>query len=254
LSPNLRQRPNRCRGPSSRPVVIPVYNETKRLGKSVPKLLEYFADQPYTYEFVIVDDGSTDGTADLARQLFSGVPNVRIIESRPNRGKGHGVKVGMLAARGDIALFSDADLSTPLSEIDKFWVWFDAGYKVVIGSRKMKGANIVRHQPLWRESLGKVFTWLTNRLATRDISDITCGFKCFTREAAHDLFKRSAIPDWSFDAEVLFIAQHRGYRVKEVPVSWHDTPGTKVRLWKDAVRSMIGLLRIRLNHIRGLYK
>ena len=235
-------------------VVIPVYNETRRLATSVPTILSYFEAQPYSYELVIVDDGSSDGTADLARKLFASVKNLRVIESRPNRGKGHAVKVGMLAARGKTRLFCDADLSTPLNELDHFWPFIDGGYDVVIGSRKMIGSHIVRHQPLWRESLGKVFTWLTNTIATKGISDITCGFKCFSAAASQDLFSRSVVSDWSFDAEVLFIAQRHGYRIKEVPVTWHDTPGTKVRLLKDATNSMQGLMRIRLNAMRGRYK
>jgi len=118
----------------------------------------------------------------------------------------------------------------------------------------MKGAHIDRHQPWWRENLGKVFTWLTNHIATKGISDITCGFKVFTADATECLFSRSVIDDWSFDAEVLFIAQRMGYKIKEVPVSWHDTPGTKVRLLKDATRSLAGLARIRLNAMQGKYK
>ncbi len=235
-------------------IVIPVYNEAKRLPNSVPKLISYFEAQDYSYEFVIVDDGSSDGTTQLARELLAPVKNLQVIESRPNRGKGHVVKVGMLAARGKVRLFCDADLSTPLSEMEHFWPWLESGYKIVIGSRKMLGATIVRHQPLWRESLGKVFTWLTNVIATNGISDITCGFKCFTADAAQELFSRSVIDDWSFDAEVLYIAQRHGYKIKEVPVSWHDTPGTKVRLLKDSSRSLAGLARIRMNDVRGRYK
>lgn len=235
-------------------VVIPLYNETQRLPKSAPRLIEYFANQPYSYEFVFVDDGSTDGTAQMARDLFKEVRNLKVIESRPNRGKGHAVKVGMLGAQGKIRLFCDADLSTPLGEVEKFWPFLQDGYKVVIGSRKMKGATIDRHQPWWRENLGKVFTWLTNHIATRGLSDITCGFKAFTDDASQRLFSRSVIDDWSFDAEVLFIAQMLGYRIKEVPVHWHDAPGTKVRLLKDATRSLQGLAKIRLNGIRGKYK
>lgn len=235
-------------------VVIPMYNETGRIRETVPSLLSYFATQPYKHEFVIVDDGSTDGTAALARKLFASAENVRVLEERPNRGKGSAVRVGMLAARGKYVLFCDADLATPPGEMDKFWRWLDGGYKVVIGSRKMAGANITQHQPKWRESLGKVFTWLTNTLATKGISDVTCGFKCFTREAAQELFSRAVLNDWSFDAEVLFIAQRRGYKIKEVPVTWHDKPGTKVRLIQDAARSIAGLGKIRLNGMRGRYK
>src|SRR5688572_30267022 len=195
-----------------------MYNETGRIRDTIPVMLAYFTRQDYSYEFVIVDDGSADGTPALARELFAETPRARVLEKKPNRGKGSAIKAGMLAARGEYVHFCDADLSTPPEELDKFWRWVDEGYDIVIGSRKMEGANITRHQPLWRESLGKVFTWLTNRLATRGISDVTCGFKLFTREAAHDLFARSRIPDWSFDAEVLFISQRRGYSIKEVPV------------------------------------
>jgi dolichyl-phosphate beta-glucosyltransferase len=235
-------------------IVIPMYNETGRIQDTIPVLLAYFERQSYSYEFVIVDDGSADGTPALARELFAEVPQARILEKKPNRGKGSAIKAGMLAARGDYVHFCDADLSTPPEELEKFWQWVDEGYDIVIGSRKMAGANITRHQPLWRESLGKVFTWLTNRLATRGISDVTCGFKLFTRKAAHDLFARSRIRDWSFDAEVLFIAQRRGYSIKEVPVTWHDTPGTKVRIVRDAVNALRGLAKIRLNSMRGRYK
>jgi dolichyl-phosphate beta-glucosyltransferase len=235
-------------------VVIPMYNEAHRLRRSLPRLAGYFREQPYTIELVVVDDGSSDNTLELAREVLGNSGDVNVIESKPNRGKGHAVKVGMLAARGEIVLFTDADLSTPPDEVEKFWQWFDQGYDVVIGSRKMKGANIERHQPLWRESLGKVFTWLTNRIATRDISDITCGFKAFKHDTAQELFSRSIIDDWSFDAEVLYIAQQQGKRIKEVPVRWHDERGTKVRILRDATRAMLGLVKIRLNGIKGVYR
>jgi dolichyl-phosphate beta-glucosyltransferase len=235
-------------------VVIPMYNEAHRLRRSLPRLAGYFRGQPYTVELVVVDDGSSDNTVGLAREVLGDSEDVHVIESKPNRGKGHAVKVGMLAARGEVVLFTDADLSTPPDEMEKFWEWFEQGYDVVIGSRKMKGANIERHQPLWRESMGKVFTWLTNRIATRGISDITCGFKAFKHDSAQELFSRSIIDDWSFDAEVLFIAQQHGKRIKEVPVRWHDERGTKVRILRDATRAMLGLLKIRLNGLKGVYR
>jgi dolichyl-phosphate beta-glucosyltransferase len=235
-------------------VVVPMYNETARLRGSLPKLVDYFRDQPYPFEIVVVDDGSSDGTPELARELLSDLPDVRVLEQKPNKGKGAAVRRGMLAARGEVVMFCDADLATPPSELEKFWPWLDKGYDVVIGSRKMPGANIVRHQPFWRESLGKVFTWLTDKIATRNISDVTCGFKCFRYTAAQQVFSRSIINDWSFDAEVLFIAQRKKFRIKEVPVTWHDEPGTKVRIVRDAVRAIMGLITIRLNYMRGRYK
>lgn len=235
-------------------VVVPVYNETRRLRDTLPQLLSYLHSLNHTYEIVIVDDGSSDGTPELAGQILRTESDARVLAQGRNRGKGHAVKVGMLAARGRYVLFTDADLSTPPAELDKFWRWLEGDYDVVIGSRKMAGANVERHQPRWRESLGKVFTWLTNRIATRDISDITCGFKCFSHDAAQTLFGLSVLDDWSFDAEILFLAQKLGYRIKQVPVTWHDEPGTKVRLWRDAAVSLMGLLKIRLNALRGKYK
>jgi dolichyl-phosphate beta-glucosyltransferase len=234
-------------------VVIPMYNESHRMGDSLPHLRDYFRGQPYSVEFVVVDDGSSDNTVELAWQIL-GHDAVRVLEEKPNRGKGHALKVGMLAADGEKVLFTDADLSTPPEEIEKFWTWFDKGYDVVIGSRKMRGAVLERHQPLWRESMGKVFTWLTNHIATRDISDITCGYKCFTHSAAQELFSRSIIDDWSFDAEVLYIAQQHSLRIKEVPVHWHDERGTKVRIVRDALRALAGLVKIRVNGMRGKYR
>ncbi len=231
-----------------------MYNETHRLERSLPRLLDYLHTLDYSYEIVVVDDGSTDGTADMASQLLEGEANCRVLPQPQNRGKGHAVKVGMLAARGSYVLFTDADLSTPPEELAKFWPAFDEGYDIVIGSRKMEGANVVRHQPLWRETLGKVFTFLSDVIATRGISDVTCGFKCFSNESAHAVFRLSRISDWSFDAEVLFISQHLGYRIKEVPVTWLDEPGTKVRLWKDALKALRGLFRIRVNWARGMYR
>ncbi len=235
-------------------VIIPMYNETGRIHKSLPQVVDYFSQQTYLYEIIVVDDGSTDGSADLARELLAPLKNLRVLEERPNRGKGHAVKVGMLASRGKVALFLDADLSIHPSELSKFWTWLDKGYDVVIASRKMRGARCLHHQPAWRENLGKGFTWLTNVMATRNISDVTTGFKCFTHEAAHELFARSVIDNWSFDAEVLYLAQQRHCRIKEVPVTWHDEPGTKVRLWKAITTSMAGLIAIRCNIMRGIYK
>jgi dolichyl-phosphate beta-glucosyltransferase len=230
-----------------------MYNEAARMSHSLPHLLAYLAEQPYTYEVIAVDDGSRDDTVAEATRLLANVPYHRVVPSRPNRGKGHALQVGMPLARGRYVLFTDADLSTPPDELEKFWPWLTTGWDVVIGSRKMAGSVLVRRQPWLRERLGKVFTWLSDLLATRDISDVTCGFKAFTQEAAHDLFRRSVVDDFSFDAEILFLAQRRGYRIMEVPVTWHDERGTKVNMARDAVRALRGLLRIRVNAVRGVY-
>ncbi len=234
-------------------VVIPMYNEELRISSSLHRLTEYLRGQHYSYEVLLVDDGSSDRSIEVAKQELGEVPSLRVLASDRNYGKGHAVRVGMLSAKGDYILFTDADLSTPIEELDKFWPWLEQDYDAVIGSRKMKGAEIVRHQPWLRENMGKVFTWLTNRLITRNLTDLTCGFKSFSRAAAQDIFSRQTLNDWSFDAEVLFIAQRRGLRIKEVPVRWHDERGTKVRLLRDVARSLQGLYKIRANNLRGLY-
>ena len=234
-------------------VVIPMYNEAGRFPKVAAQLVAYLQAQSYRYEVVLVSDGSADATVAVAQAALGSLPVVRAIEYQLNQGKGYALRQGMTAARGDYVLFTDADLSTPPQELDHFWRWLDGGYDVVIGSRKMKGAQLDRRQPWLRETMGKVFTALSDVLATRNISDVTCGFKCFSRRAAHDLFGRGRINDWSYDAEILFLAQWRGYRIKEVPVHWHDEQGTKVRLLRDATRALRGLLTIRLNSTRGVY-
>ncbi len=234
-------------------VVLPMYNEEERISKSLHQLAAYFAKQDYSYEVVLVDDGSSDRSITVAQGILSEVPTLRVLQSDRNYGKGHAVRMGMLAAKGEVVLFSDADLSTPIDELDKFWPFLDEGYDVVIGSRKMKGAVLERHQPWLRERMGKVFTWLTNRLVTKNLSDLTCGFKSFQRAAAQDIFSRQMLDDWSFDAEILFIAQKRGLRIKEVPVHWHDERGSKVKFPRDIIRSLRGLFRIRRNNMRGLY-
>jgi dolichyl-phosphate beta-glucosyltransferase len=234
-------------------IVVPMYNEAPRLPASMPQFVAFVKSQPYSCEVIVVDDGSADDTPEVARRLLTELPAVRVIESRPNRGKGAALRVGMTASRGRFVLFTDADLSTPPDEIAKFWPWLRKDYDLVIGSRKMAGAVLTVRQPWWRERMGKVFTWLSDRIATRNISDVTCGFKIFSSRAAHDLFRRGRVDDFSFDAEILFLAQRRGYRIKEVPVSWHDERGTSVRVLRDAVKALRGLFRIRANYTLGRY-
>jgi len=147
----------------------------------------------------------------------------------------------------------DIDLATPIKEIEKFWS-YRKKYDIIIGSRKIKGANVIKHQPLLREFAGKVFTFLTNLLVTKNISDVTCGFKFYKTEIAKILFAQSKLNDWSFDAEILFLAQKEGYSIKEIPVEWHDDPRTKVNLFKDTIDSFFGLLKIRFFDLAGKYQ
>ena len=233
-------------------VVIPAYNEEERLSRTLPKILNFFESRDYSSEIIIANDGSRDKTAEIVQEFIAKHPQLRLVNLKKNQGKGGALRQGVLASKGEWVLFMDADLSTPLKEIDKFWP-YSKDFFVIIGSRKMSGAEIVTRQSFLRENLGKVFTFLTNTLATGNLSDVTCGFKLFHGDLARTLFKLGIINDWSFDAEILFLAQKFGHRIKEVPVEWHNDPRTKVSMLKDGVNAFKGLLRIRTNDFKGLY-
>ena len=245
-----------CASSEERPylsVVVPAYNEARRLEQPLRTVSGHLASRPYSTELVVVDDGSEDGTFELVQVLAGAlkVP-VRAFRYRPNRGKGHALKVGFAHARGDRILFTDADLSTPIQQLDALNQAIDLGYDIAIGSRKKAGAEIRVHQPWYRERMGKVFTWLVRSFLT-DVSDVTCGFKMFRGDIGRALFAHLRIDDWAFDAELLLLAKRRGYKIQEVPVRWEDQSGTKVRLLRDAWSSARGLLKIMYNDRRGLY-
>jgi len=234
-------------------VVVPAYNEAGRIADTLRRIDSYLQARGLASELLVVDDGSTDGTAEVVRRLTAELATpLVLVSSAPNRGKGHAVKAGVLRACGRAVLLSDADLSTPIEELEKLRACVANGAQVAIGSRKMRGAVIEVRQPFVREALGRVFTFLT-RLVIVPVSDATCGFKLFSHEAAAAIFSRLRLTDWSFDAEALFLASRLGFRIHEVPVRWSDTVGTKVHRGRDAVRAALGLARIRLNAARGLY-
>lgn len=234
-------------------IVIPAFNEEERLRKTLPKILAYFRKQSYSKEIIIVNDGSRDGTAELVKQKKKGSKLLRLVDNQKNQGKGGALRDGFAASKGEYVLFMDADLSTPLKELGKFWDFTDE-YDIVIGSRKMSGAKITKRQNPIRENLGKIFTWLTNNLATKGLSDITCGFKLFKGSVGRELFTKGVLNDWSYDAEILFLAQKSGYTIKEVPVKWQNDPRTKVNMFKDGMNALKGLIKIRVNEVKGLYE
>ena len=234
-------------------IVIPAWNEAATVEAAARRILTYADARGTAVELLIADDGSTDDTAAIVERLGAQEPRVRLLRL-PHGGKGRAVRAGMLAATGDFALFLDADFATPIEEMDRLWPPLWEGWDVAIGSRKMPGAVITKRQPWLRERMGQVFTWLTNTLVTRNLSDITCGFKCFSRASAQAVFSRQRLDGWGFDAEILFLAQRLGYRIREVPVRWHNADKTAVRLGSDAWRSFRELLRIRRNARRGLYR
>jgi dolichyl-phosphate beta-glucosyltransferase len=235
-------------------LVIPAYNEERRIGASLKAILRYLDENPCSAELIVVDDGSEDQTWAVARECLDGDVCHKILRYRGNRGKGYAVKTGALSASGRYIVFMDADLSTPIEELGRLTKALDQGYDVAIGTRKHRDALVKRRQPLYRELLGKAFTLLSNILVARHISDITCGFKGFKREVARDILQRQSICNWSFDAEILFLAQRLGYSIKEVPVTWFDVEGTRVRLSRDILGSLEGILQIRINHLLNSYR
>jgi dolichyl-phosphate beta-glucosyltransferase len=234
-------------------IVIPAYNEEHRLPETLRAAVRFCEGRRVNYEVIVVDDGSTDGTREAAEAfLREGYP-VEVLRNGANRGKGYAVRVGSLAARGRFVLLADADLSTPIEEISRLLPWAQRGTPVVIGSRKIPGAHILRHQPAWREWMGKVFSLLARKLLVPEVADFTCGFKLFHGEWVGPLFRRLRRDDWTYDAELLYVARRLGLAIKEVPITWADDPDSRVRPLRAAARSLCGLLAIRLNGLFGRY-
>lgn len=234
-------------------VVVPAYNEAERIRAPLSELARYLADHRPDCELVIVDDGSSDGTADLVGSIAPGLPvPVVLLRYSRNRGKGHALRVGFAHSRGARVLFTDADLSTSIEGMERLLHALDEGAPVAIGSRKLEGSNILVRQRWYREWLGRVFTFFVRWLVA-DVSDATCGFKAFDGEVGRALFASSRIDDWSFDAEILLLARRADLRIAEVAVVWSDSTGSKVNLWRDVMGSLVGLARIHWLAVRGAY-
>jgi dolichyl-phosphate beta-glucosyltransferase len=232
-------------------VVVPCYNESKRVGNLV-KILRYLRGLDKPWELIVVDDGSIDDTLDRLKSLNKKL-DFKLISYKNNRGKGYAVKTGMLAAAGEFRLFMDVDLSTPIEEIEHFSKFVDQ-YDLIIGTRKIKGAKVVVHQPILREYLGAAFTLLSQLILNTNVSDFTCGFKCFSRVAAKRIFRKTRIFRWGFDSETLFLSKKYGFSVKEVPVVWKNDERTRVRFPNDIVNSLGELIAIRyFDWIMNLY-
>jgi len=226
-------------------VVVPAYNEQERLPRTLLRLHEYYESQEYPYDVAIVSDGSKDGTAQLVKDFVLTHPKFRLIEYTPNRGKGHAVRVGILAAEGDLILFCDADLATPQEETEKLLPHMLKGADVAIGSRPIAGATLEIRQPWYRELMGRAFNKVVQLLGVRGIDDTQCGFKMFTRAAAMDIFKRTKLTGYGFDFESLMIARDLGYRIDEVPIRWMHQEGSKVNPIRDGMRMLAELVKLR---------
>jgi len=233
-------------------IIIPMLNEEHRIEKTISEIKDYLSKKKFSYEVIFVDDGSTDNTISVAERLSSKL-NHRIISYRPNRGKGYALKTGFKDARGDYILFMDADLSTSITEFEKFLPLINNETEIIIGSRKTKGAKLVKKQHMIRQKLGEGFTLLSNIFTGAKVSDYTCGFKLFRKDVGKKIFKMQRIERWGYDTEILFLARKYGYKIAEVPVYWTNDDRTKVNLVKDIIRSFIDLIRIRLNELSGKY-
>lgn len=235
-------------------IIIPAYNEEKRIRPTLERVFAFLDAQDYPAEVILVDDCSTDKTIEVAREASRGRGNFVVLRNEVNTGKGASVRRGMLEAKGDCLLFSDADLSTPIEETARFLQKIREGYGVLIGSRAMPESNIVTHQPWHRQLMGKTFNKIVRFMLVRGIKDTQCGFKMFTREAARRIFPLQRINRFAFDVEILFLAKKLGYKIREIPVTWKDAPHTSVSTFRDSFSMFKALFTIRLNSLRGRYK
>ncbi len=227
-------------------VVVPAYNESHRLGASLRRMVEYLDGRGEPWEILVVDDGSTDDTPDQVRRVTADEPRCRLLQYDCNHGKGYAVRYGMVRAAGDFVLFSDADLATPIEELEQLLSAVRAGSPVAIGSRDIPGAKLERRQSAVRELGGKLFNRCVRLVAVPGIHDTQCGFKMFTRDACRQVFGMCRIDNFSFDVEALYLARRLGLSIAEVPVRWSHQEGSKVRFVRDAWRMLLTLVRIRL--------
>jgi dolichyl-phosphate beta-glucosyltransferase len=234
-------------------VVIPAYNESARIGATLDRVVSYLNLEWRRWELIVVDDGSEDGTADLVRNFLPGDQRIRALAYSPNRGKGFAVRTGMLAAEGDLILFSDADLSAPIEELDKLLPPLATGYQISIGSRALRRELIEVRQSALREYAGQCFNLALRMITGLKFRDTQCGFKLFHRDAAITVFSRQHIHSFGFDPEVLYLAKKIGYETLEVPVRWAHNEGSKVRVLGDGIKMVLDLLKIRLNDLAGKY-
>ena len=232
-------------------IIIPAHNEENRLPGSLEQVFSFLERQPYDSEALVIENGSSDQTLEIAQRYAAGHKNLRVVHE-PGRGKGLAVRRGMLEARGQYRFMCDADLSMPIQEVNKFLPPAISNFDVAIGSREVPGA--VRYgEPLYRHLGGRMINFLIRLLILPKLQDTQCGFKCFRAEAAQSLFKRQRLDGWSFDIEVLHLAQHDGYRIVEVPIDWYYRSESKVSALPDALRMIRDIFLIRANMRRGLY-
>lgn len=236
-------------------IIIPAYNEEKRIPKTLEEISNYLSKQNYDSEILVVSDGSKDRTAEVVENLKLKIVNLRLLDNKENHGKGYVVRQGLLEARGDYRLFTDADNSTSIDQVEKMWTEFDKGFDVVIGSRDIKGAVLDPPQPFLRNIiLGEGFKLFRKFVVGLwDIEDTQCGFKCVTKNVAEKVLPRCRIDRFAFDPEILVVAKKQGFKIKEVPVYWKNDPDSKVKL-SAMINMALDLFKIRGNDIKRKYE
>src|SRR3989338_7250988 len=237
-------------------IIKPAYNEEALIEKTLDDVTMYLEKSGFSYEIIVVCDGCKDSTTTIAERFARerGGDNIKVIARKVNMGKGFSVRQGCLEAKGDYIIFTDADLSTPIQEIEKLLKYLQEGYDIAIGSRALKESDIQIHQAWYREIMGKTFNLFVQAIAIKGIKDTQCGFKGFKKEAMQKVFARQTINGFSFDVEVLYIAGKFGYKIKEVPIRWLNRKESKVNPLIHSLQMMIDLIRIRIRGWKGAYE
>jgi dolichyl-phosphate beta-glucosyltransferase len=234
-------------------IIIPAYNEGARLDATLNKVLRYVVEQKWDAEVIVVNDGSRDSTVEIVEAHMKKNSTLRLLENSGNRGKGYSVRNGMMHARGEALLFSDADLSSPIEEAPKLLAAIEEGADIAIGSRWMQSQLQTQRQPLYRQFFGRIFNLLLRLILGLKFKDTQCGFKVFTRRAALAIFPQQKIERWGFDPELLYLAKKYEFKVVEVPVAWAHSTGTRISPLRDGTRMVVEMLKIRWNALTGKY-
>jgi len=234
-------------------IVLPAYNESERIAATIEKISAFAAQRGWQTETIVVNDGSSDDTAEIVRRCAATHPGVRLLQNPGNRGKGYSVRHGMLEAQGEILLFSDADLSSPIAEAEKLFAAIAGGADIAIGSRWLKTELQLRRQPLHRQLYGRIFNLALRLILGLQFKDTQCGFKAFTRRAAEAVFPLQRIERWGFDPELLYLAKRLHLQVEEVPVAWAHREGTRINPLRDGLQMFGEILNIRWNALMGQY-
>jgi glycosyltransferase involved in cell wall biosynthesis len=234
-------------------IVIPAYNESARIERTLARVMECVEQQGWDAEVLVVDDGSRDNTAAIIGQWMERYPRLHLVQNPGNRGKGYSVRNGLLQAAGDVVMFTDADLSAPMEEAERLLAAIADGADVAIGSRWMDKTRQTIHQPLYRRFFGRCFNGVTRMVMGLPFKDTQCGFKAFKRPAAQVIFRLQRIERWGFDPEILFIARKLGYKIREVPVTWGHDERSRISYLKDGTKMLEEMAYIRVNSLIGRY-